>query len=331
MKTKPLGRLEKVDLREYWKREDTHFTPWLAQEENITLLGETIGMELEVQGQEANVGPFRADVLCRNTADDTLVLIENQLERTDHGHLGQLITYAAGLDAVTLVWVVQRFTEEHRAALDWLNRITEDNFLFFGLEIELWRIGESVPAPKFNLVVKPNEWSKTVRDAARSPGGLSEGQQAQVEYWTSFGAFLEDQGARFKPPKPYPSNWMGWGLGRSGVSLLAIANKAEVMVGFDVHNARNSSWFPQLHERKEEIEAELGFEMEWQPKPGARISQCRVRRAQGTKDTKKWPNVHKWMLEKMDAIDRVLRPIVMELGDGSVGAQVENLSGDEGD
>ena len=172
MKTKPLGRLEKVDLREYWKREDTHFTPWLAQEENISLLGDTIDMELEVQGQEANVGPFRADVLCRNTADDTLVLIENQLERTDHTHLGQLITYAAGLDAVTLVWVVQRFTEEHRAALDWLNRITDDDFHFFGLEIELWQIGDSVAAPKFNLVAKPNDWSKSVRDAATKRTGL---------------------------------------------------------------------------------------------------------------------------------------------------------------
>ena len=192
MKTKPLGRLEKVDLREYWKREDTHFTPWLAQEENISLLGDTIGMELEVQAQEANVGPFRADILWRNTADNSMVLIENQLERTDHTHLGQLITYAAGLDAVTLVWVVQRFTEEHRAALDWLNRITDDDFHFFGLEIQLWQIGDSVPAPRFNLVAKPNDWSKLVKDAA-ARGGLTESQQARVEYWLSFNAFLEDQ------------------------------------------------------------------------------------------------------------------------------------------
>ena len=106
MNTKPLGRLEKVDLRTYWKQEATHFTPWMAEEENITLLGDTIGLELEVQDQEASVGPFRADILCRNTADNTFVLIENQLERTDHSHLGQLMTYAAGLDAVTLVWVV---------------------------------------------------------------------------------------------------------------------------------------------------------------------------------------------------------------------------------
>ena len=316
MNPKPLGRLTKVDLREYWKREDTHFTPWLAQEENISLLGDTIGMELEVQGQEANVGPFRADILCRNTADDTLVLIENQLERTDHTHLGQLITYAAGLDAVTLVWVVQRFTEEHRAALDWLNRITDDDFHFFGLEIELWQIGDSVAAPKFNLVAKPNDWSKMVKDAANRPGGLSEGQKAQVEYWTSFAAFLEEQGARFKPPKPYPSNWMGWGVGRSGLSLQTVANSGEVCVRIEMNSRDHPSWFHKLHAATDEVEAALGFAPDWLEKPGMKHSMIEVRKSIGTKDQKKWPAAHKWMLEKMDAFDRVFRPLVKELDDG---------------
>src|SRR5688572_15954584 len=131
-----LGRLERVSVRDCWVDEARDFTPWLAQEENIALLGEAIGIELEVAAQEKNVGPFRADILCKDTLDGRLVLIENQLERTDHGHLGQLITYAAGLDAVTVIWVADRFTDEHRAALDWLNRITDTDFTFFGLEIE---------------------------------------------------------------------------------------------------------------------------------------------------------------------------------------------------
>ena len=135
-----LGRLEKLDLRTHWKREATDFTPWLAQEENIQLLSETIGIELEVQSQEERVGPFSADILCKDTINDQYVLIENQLERTDHGHLGQLMTYAAGLDAVTIIWIAQKFTEEPRAALVWLNRITDDTFTFFGIEIELYKI-----------------------------------------------------------------------------------------------------------------------------------------------------------------------------------------------
>src|SRR6267143_4897369 len=121
MTTKELGRLHKVDLREAWTSESSGFTPWLAHEENLKLLGEAIGMELELESQEKEVGPFRADILCKDTANDNWVLIENQLDRTDHSHLGQLITYAAGLNAVTIVWIAERFTEEHRAAMDWLN------------------------------------------------------------------------------------------------------------------------------------------------------------------------------------------------------------------
>ena len=126
-----LGRLERVELRRIWSSESSDFTPWLAREDNLRLLGETVGIELELEAQEKTVGPFRADILCKDTATDSWVLIENQLERTDHSHLGQLLTYAAGLSAVTVVWVAERFTEEHRAALDWLNERTAERINFF--------------------------------------------------------------------------------------------------------------------------------------------------------------------------------------------------------
>jgi hypothetical protein len=138
MSIKTLGRLQKVELREAWLSESRDFTPWLAQEENLNLLGEAIGIELELESQEKDVGPFRADILCKDTSTDNWVLIENQLERTDHSHLGQLLTYAAGLNAVTIVWIAERFTEEHRATLDWLNERTDEKINLFGLEIELW-------------------------------------------------------------------------------------------------------------------------------------------------------------------------------------------------
>jgi len=134
MSTKNLGRLHKVDLREAWTSESIDFTPWLAQEDNLKLLGEVIGIELELESQEKEVGPFRADILCKNTANDSWVLIENQLARTDHSHLGQLITYAAGLNAVTIVWIAERFTQEHRAAMDWLNERTDEKINLFGLQ-----------------------------------------------------------------------------------------------------------------------------------------------------------------------------------------------------
>ncbi|MGB8414368.1 MAG: hypothetical protein WCE23_16240 [Candidatus Binatus sp.] len=143
-----LGKLEKVDLRDYWKSESQDFTPWLASAENIALLGEAIDLELEVEAQEKEVGPFRADILCKDTSTGQWVLIENQLEPTDHTHLGQLLTYAAGLNAGTIVWISEHFTNEHRATLDWLNEITDEGFSFFGIEVELWRIGGSPPRAK---------------------------------------------------------------------------------------------------------------------------------------------------------------------------------------
>ena len=125
-----LSRLERLDLRRAWSTEAGNFTPWLAQPENLSLLGDTIGIALELEAQEKDVGPFSADIPCKDANSDHWVLIENQLKRADHTHLGQLITYAAGLKAVTTVWIAARFTEEHRAAIDWLNQITDGHFNF---------------------------------------------------------------------------------------------------------------------------------------------------------------------------------------------------------
>ena len=190
-----LGRLERVDLRDIWLSEAVNFTPWLAREENLLLLGETLGIDLELEAQEKPVGPFRADILCKDVGTDSWVLVENQLERTDHTHLGQLLTYASGLEAVTIVWIAARFTEEHRSTLDWLNKITDGSFRFFGLEVELWRIGESPAAPKFNIISKPNNWSKSVAHAARAidEAELSETRLKQRDYWADLHTVLDQK------------------------------------------------------------------------------------------------------------------------------------------
>ena len=135
MKKFDLKKIEKVEIRNIWENEGTEFTPWLAKEENIELLGSAIGIDLVVEAQEKVVGPFRADILCKDEANGNWVLIENQLEKTDHKHLGQLLTYATGLNAVTIIWVAAKFNEEHRAALDWLNKITGEDCNFFGVQI----------------------------------------------------------------------------------------------------------------------------------------------------------------------------------------------------
>ncbi len=309
MTTPKLGRLEKLDLRDAWKNEAGDFTPWLASEENIKLLGDAMNLDLEVQQQEAQVGPFRADILCRNTADNSLVLVENQLERTDHRHLGQLFTYAAGLDAVAVVWIASQFTEEHRAAMDWLNRITHDGFHFFGLEIELWRIGESEPAPKFNIVAKPNDWSKVVKEASSGGGERTPSQQKQAEFWTDFGKVIEESGSGWKVPKPQPATWVGYGIGRSGFGLYptVAVNDGWAAVRLTMSDANAEAYFHLLQAEQHAIEQELGIEVSWLEKPGR--NHCTIEaRAQGSIDKKQdRRRLMVWMLQTMDAFERVFR------------------------
>ena len=311
----PLGRLNRVQLREYWQREDTHFTPWLASEENIALLGDTLGLDLEVQQQEAQVGPFRADILCRNTADNSLVLIENQLERTDHSHLGQLFTYAAGLETVTIIWIASRFTEEHRAAVDWLNRITHDDFHFFGLEIELWRIGDSPPAPKLNIVAKPNDWAKVVAETRRGSGGLGPGQERQVAFWNEFGEVIEASGRKLKAPKPQASSWVGYGIGRSGFvygPTISISS-GWGQISLSMLNDDATAYFRLLHAEKDAIEKELGFPLDWQEKPGRRQCHILIRKAESLDRDADRRRLIEWLLDTMEAFDRVFRPRIKKL------------------
>jgi hypothetical protein len=325
MTAKELGRLERVVLREVWLSEASDFTPWLAEEQNIGILSDAIGIELEVEAQEKEVGPFRADILCKDTATGSWVLVENQLERTDHVHLGQLLTYAAGLQAVTIVWIAERFTEEHRAALDWLNEITDDRFNFFGLEIELWRIGNSPVAPKFNVVCKPNDWTKTVAAGAAQVEreSLTDAKQLQLDFWTGFRSYVEEHAERIKATKPLPQHWMNIALGRSGFKLAAIASLYDsVAETYDSHELRaeaiiestdSKAHFARLEAEKSEIEAEMGEPFTWHNPAGKRMCKIYVRKPVILTDRDKWPVYHGWLLEKLEAMHRVFALRVKQL------------------
>ena len=321
-----LGKLQKVDLRTIWGTESGHFTPWLAQPENIELLSAAIAIDLEVEAQEKNVGPFRADILCKDTTTDSWVLIENQLERTDHTHLGQLLTYAAGLSAVTIVWVAEAFTEEHRATLDWLNEITEDRFNFFGLEIELWRIGDSPVAPKFNIVSKPNDWSKTVLDAAKriESGDLSETKQRQQEYWAGLKTHLTEAKSKLRSQKPLPQHWTNFAIGRSHFHLAAVQNTREKRLGvlLVLTGSDAKAHFKLLEADKEKIEQTAQTAFEWRELPDKKVSHIDLQ-LEGADPTSRtdWPRQHEWLKQTLDLFQRVFAARVKSLDADSHSAE----------
>lgn len=313
-----LGKLESISLREAWESESSQFTPWLALPENISLLSEALAIELEVTGQEQSVGAFSADILCKDTGTGQTVLIENQLEKTDHTHLGQIITYAAGLNANTVVWISASLREEHRAAIDWLNENTIESLQFFGVEVELWRIGDSPYAPKFNVVSKPNDWSKTVSAAAHSlaVSPLSETKLQQQRYWAALGEFIGRNNLNIRTQKPLPQHWTNLSIGRSGMNLAATVNSIEQRIGLELYlsNSDSKEQFKQLEQNKADVEKNINAKLEWQELPGRKAARIALYKQDvDPTDEKDWVNQHEWLAEQLVKFNTVFRPLVKEL------------------
>jgi len=267
-----LGRLKKVDIKSVWKTEFNHFTPWLAKEENINLLGEELKTDLEVVEMEKSVGPFRADILCKDTGTEKYVIIENQFSKTDHTHLGQIMTYASGLDAFTVIWIAESFTEEHRAALDWLNNITNENIEFFGIEIELFRIVDSAPAPKFNIISKPNTWSKSIKKSSTNIQ-LTETKLLQEQYWQGLKDYVDTQKVSFRLQKALPQHWTNISIGKSNYKLCALANSRDkwIAVQLVVSGIDSLDNFKRLRDTHEANSKEnLSENIEWAEKDGGK-------------------------------------------------------------
>ena len=273
--TRQLGKLARVDPRSVWSHEAHDFTPWLV--ENIDLLAEALEMDLEVTEREADVGDFSVDILARDLGRDRLVVIENQLEPTNHAHLGQLITYAAGLDAGVVIWVSREFREEHRQALDWLNRAHSSSAEFFGVLLEVIRIDESLPAVNLRPVAWPNSWSRETV----GPTGAGEISGKRVAYQTFFQGLIDELREKHKFTNAragMPQNWYSFTTGNRGYTYgMSFAQsgelRAELYIDFR-ERALNESAFAQLHREHEAIEKEFGEPLRWEPLDGRRG--CRI-------------------------------------------------------
>ena len=307
-----LKQLTPVDISKVWENEPQHFTPWLAREENLTLLGEALSMELELDAQEINVGGFRADLRCKNTVDDSWVLIENQLEATDHRHVGQLLTYAAGLDAHTVIWIAKTFRQEYRAMLDWQNRITDERYRFFGIEVKVWQIGASDRAVQFEVVSSPNNWGRDVSQHT----GLSETEQQLKRYWTGLRDYIADNGSSVNCPAPTTRNYLQFSIGRTTFTLQAWVASTNREIGIRLYMAGDFSkaHYYLLKEQQEEIHNEFGETLEWHELPENERSRISLSKADTDPlDENNWPQQYKWFTAKLERFDHVFRPRIRSL------------------
>lgn len=258
-----LGKMIKVDdLRTVWKHEARDFSKWLAQEENLALLSETVGIDLILQETESSVGKFSVDLFATEEGTGRKVIIENQLEDTNHDHLGKIITYASGKCAEVIIWIVKRARDEHIQAIEWLNQHTDQNIGFFLLEIELWKIDNSVAAPKFSIIEKPNDWAKTMKVVE----GLTDQKKLQLEYWQAFAeyAFQKPEFKReFSQRKAQPQSWYSVSVGSSTYHVSFVVNTQKKRIVTEVYISGDKDAFEQFKSHAAEIEKEMGLPVEW--------------------------------------------------------------------
>lgn len=292
-----LGKLEKVkDLRSVWKHEATDFTTWLSDEENLNTLGEEIGIDIELLSTEAKTGSFSTDILAVEANTNNKIIIENQLEATDHDHLGKIITYASGHDAKTIIWIVKEAREEHRQAIDWLNEHTDEEINIFLCKIELWKIGDSEIAPKFQIVSSPNNWSKTVKRSLDNE--MSATAMLQYDYWTKVKDEIDKNYPTFNSRKPRGQHWYDIAIGSSlaNISLHVIARTNEIKVVLWISDSKEL--FDYLYDMKDEIESQLGYELDWISSENNKSSSILIVKNTDVHDESKWDENINWHLTK---------------------------------
>jgi hypothetical protein len=299
-----LGVLKKIeDLRSVWKHEERDFSTWLAQEENLSLLSSEVGLDIVLEERESSVGGFSVDILAYEEGTERKIIIENQIEDTNHDHLGKIITYAAGKDAEVIIWIVKRARDEHRQAIAWLNSHTDDNIAFFLIELELWQIGDSLPAPKFQVVAKPNDWAK----AMKVEGQLTDTKQLQFKFWQSFVEYAAktDFTRSFTLRKPRPQHWFNIGIGMSEAHITLTVNTQKKVIGAEIYIRDDKELFNSYYKKKDEIEAELDFPMDWQPIPDGKACRIISNYSGDIKNEGKWEECFQWLNDRAKKMKEV--------------------------
>ncbi len=305
-----LGKLKEIkDLRKAWAHEASEFTPWLAEDDNLAELANAVGLEITVEERESSVGDFNVDIYAVETGTDRKIIIENQLEDTDHDHLGKLITYASGKSAEVIIWVVKRAREEHRAAVEWLNNHTDENIAFFLVEVRLYQIDNSDIAPKFEVVEKPNDWTKEIkRNNSNSPM-----RQARYEYWVAFNeyAFRRSQNKAFAKAfnerKPTDKHWMSMSAGTSACCIDLSQIRTANLVQVEWYIRDDKDMFHMFHSHKTAIESEMGVQLEWMELPEKKACRILISKTVDFYNKDAWPAQFDWLMHVAATMKKAFR------------------------
>jgi len=302
-----LQTLEEIkDLRTVWPHEALDFTPWLADDDNMALLGDAVGLDISIDETESSVGDFSVDISASEVGTERKIIIENQLEDTNHDHLGKLITYASGKSADVVIWVVKHAREEHKAAIEWLNNHTDDKIGFFLCEIKLYKIGDSNPAVKFEVVEKPNDWTKEIKKTTLA----NPTQQQRLEYWTNFNdyAFKDVNFAKcFNQRKAGTDHWMDFSLGSSAYHLAMSQLRARSALAVELYISEDKELFRSLYQHKDAIEQECGFTLDWRELPEKKASRILIEKKFDLEAKEKWPEQFEWLKQVTSQMKAVFK------------------------
>ncbi len=302
-----LGKLKKVDLRTIWEHEALSFTKWLAKEENLAALSEELGISIKLLKTEADVGGFNVDILAEEEDSERKIIIENQLEVTDHDHLGKLVTYASGVDASVIIWVFKNIREEHRRAMDWLNEHTDENIDFFAVKMELWQISDSLPAPKFQIISNPNNWAKVVKTKTEE-SRLTDTKLYQLDLWNNFKTYASDHQIKLNLTKTGPQHWYSFSVGSSICHLALTVNTRSKELGCELYIPDDKELFDFFFAKKNEIEKDLNLKLEWMRLPddtkASRIKIAKKFEIIGSKDFSKYQEAFEWMQTNLENFKR---------------------------
>lgn len=308
---KALGNLKRVEVRSMWANEARNFTPWLA--ENLSLLGAEIGIGLELKTTEANAGLYSADILAKDTVTDRFVVIENQLGKTDHSHLGQSITYASVLDASTVIWIANTFTDEHRKAIDWLNEHFTDDIVFYAVQVELWQIDDSSPAVKFNIVSRPPDIDR-IDVVSGDESKLNKTEKTRLDFWRQFKEALLAAGIKTnRKPKPYYHFDLPVGRGGFWLACLAMSDKGMIGIRLFIDRKFAGTAFPLLYDQRDAIEQELGESLEWNPDQSTLDRYVGLYRKADFQHKAKWKEYINWLISNAKAFQAVFQSRLTDL------------------